>query len=165
MINVETYNPENNSSNLYHYEISGLKNYWLSSELYEIGDYQGEETITILEIHNIDAAIGMHLCQLDRKIGPREVRFLRLQMAYNQKALGEKLGYKDGQMVGRAEQLSDNYKALSDQADLLLRLRYLAWLASDHSHADYEYKHKARYMMNHEKRLTAADDAQWAMCA
>ena len=45
-----------------------------------LGAAKPAAALRLLEIDNIQAAIGMHICGLVRPLGPREIRFLRSEM-------------------------------------------------------------------------------------
>ena len=113
---------------LYHYTASGLDNYWLSSKLYESDEYDGQKTISFSKLDQIHAAIGMHICSLNRPLEAKEVRFLRTEIGLSQADLGQALGYKDKQRVAAAEKQGAKRVALLGPADLLLRNYYLNWL-------------------------------------
>ena len=115
---------------LYHYTSSGLDNYWLSGDLYEKGWVDGEEIIRFPQFDDVQAAIGMHICELHRLLGPREIRFLRGELNFSQRELGQALGYADKQIVLRAESRSKSYKPLIAAADMLLRHHYLGMLGA-----------------------------------
>jgi hypothetical protein len=109
----------------FHYTDSGLNNYWLGPGLFEMND-AGD--LRLLEFDNIQATIGMHICNLPRRLGPREVRFLRGEIGVSQSELGAMLGYKDKQRVLAAEKLDAEGVSLAVGADMLLRLHYLNML-------------------------------------
>lgn len=124
-IEVRDLSPDANREDYYHYSLSGLDNYWLAPGLFEINE---DGDLRLLELDNIQAAIGMHICGLVRPLGPREIRFLRSEMELSQAELGLILGYKDKQRVLAAEKLTDDRKPLAPSADMLLRSHYLGML-------------------------------------
>jgi hypothetical protein len=127
-IKVEPMDDDADKAALYHYTLSGLNNYWLTPELYEIGEYEGEETIRFVDLDDVHVAIGMHICEMRRPLGPREIRFLRGELGYSQTQLGHALGYKDKQTVLKAERVNDKREPLATPADLYLRALYLGML-------------------------------------
>ena len=114
---------------LFHFEMIGLSNYWLAPELVVRQEVNGEMTCSFPEFDNISAAIGLHLCDLPRLLGPKEVRWMRHELGHTQEKLGTILGYGDRQCVAKAE--SETGKRLSPSADELLRHAYLAHLIKD----------------------------------
>lgn len=127
VLKVEPLN-EANTEDMHHYRASGLDNYWLSPELYRRGQYDGMPTIRFPKLREIHAAIGRHVCSLDRHLGPREIQFLRIQMGLSQADIGKALGYKNKQLVAAAEKQGADRKPLHGVADLFLRSIYLNWL-------------------------------------
>lgn len=127
MMNIEVHDlsPDADRDEFYHYSLGGLNNYWLAPGLFEINE---DGDLRLLELDNIQAAIGMHICGLHRPLGPREIRFLRAEMGFSQTDLGIALGYKDKQRVLSAERLSEDRSPLMASADMLLRNHYLGML-------------------------------------
>lgn len=124
-IAVTEMSPDANKEGLHHYLLSGLTNYWLAPELFdenEAGD------LRLFQLDNVHAAIGMHICGLERPFGPHEVKFLRSELGFSQTQMGHALGYKDRQPILKAERIGNNRDALTPTADLLLRNVYLGWL-------------------------------------
>ena len=117
--------PDANKEGLHRYLLSGLTNYWLAPELFEENE-AGD--LRLFQLDNVHAAIGMHICGLERPAGPREVKFLRSEMEFSQTEMGHALGYKDRQPILKAERLGENRDPLTPTADLLLRNVYLGWL-------------------------------------
>jgi len=128
-IKVRNLSPDADRDEFYHYSLSGLNNYWLAPELFEISK---DGDLRLLELDNIQAAIGMHLCRLRRPLGPHEIRFLRGEMAFSQTDLGRLLGYSDKQRVAAAEKRTDDRKPLAPTAEMLLRSHYLGMLGVHH---------------------------------
>ena len=124
-IEVHDLSPDADREKFYHYSLSGLDNYWLAPELFEISK---DGDVRLLELDNIQAGISMHICGLQRPLGPREIRFLRGELNFSQTELGRLLGYSDKQRVAAAEKLTDERKPLAPTADMLLRSRYLGML-------------------------------------
>ena len=124
-IEIRDLSPDADKAEYYHYSLSGLDNYWLAPGLFEINE---DGDLRLLELDNIQAAIGMHVCGLARPLGSREIRFLRSEMGLSQAELGLILGYKDRQRVLAAEKLTNGRKPLAPSADMLLRSHYLGML-------------------------------------
>ena len=124
-IKVRNLSPDADREQFYHYNLSGLDNYWLAPGLFEISE---DGDLRLLALDNIHAAIGLHLCRLRRPLGPREIRFLRGEMAFSQTDLGRLLGYSDKQRIAAAEKRNERRKPLAPTADMLLRSHYLGML-------------------------------------
>lgn len=124
-IEVHDLSPDADREQFYHYSLSGLNNYWLAPGLFEISK---DGDLRLLELDNIQAAIGMHICGLQRPLGPREIRFLRGELNFSQTELGRLLGYSDKQRVAAAEKRTDDRKPLAPTADMLLRSHYLGMI-------------------------------------
>ena len=125
-ITIKPFPNDVDESNSHHFTASGLRNYWLSKKLVNEHNIDGDIAYSYPNIENINAVIGIHICSLQRNLGPREVRFLRIAIDLSQKALGAKLGFNDDQMVNRAESLKDDrYLALQSAPDTLIRCFYL----------------------------------------
>ena len=115
------------TTGLYHYIGSGLDNYWLAPNLYELGEHKGIKTISFPRLYDVQSAIGMHICAVPRPLAPREVRFLRSEIGLSQTDMGHALGYSDKTQIEAAEK-KEATAPLSGSADLLLRNIYLTWL-------------------------------------
>ena len=103
LITIAPLDDDGTANGLYHYKICGLDNYWLTPNLYERGLTEGIETLTFSRLFDVQTAIGMHVCSLDRPLAGKEVRFLRTDISYTQTEQGSVLGYKDKQRVAAAE--------------------------------------------------------------
>ncbi len=116
-------------SQSHHFTASGLRNYWLSKKLVKEHNIDGDIAYSYPNLENINAAIGVDICSLQRNLGPRELRFLRIAINLSQRALGAKLGFNDDQMVNLAESLNnDRYAPLQSAPDTLIRGFYLGSL-------------------------------------
>jgi len=131
-ITIKAMTDDADLANWHHYTESGLSNYWLSEHLFLSEIIDGEEYISYPQFENIHAAIGINLCELQRGLGPREIKFLRKELSLTQLALGKKFGLADDQIVSRAESLSkERHSPLSKSNDALLRIFYLKSLFLD----------------------------------
>ena len=138
-IEVHDLSPDADREEFHHYSLSGLNNYWLAPVLFEINE---DGDLRLLEFDNIQAAIGIHICELQRPLGPREIRFLRGEMGFSQTDLGIALGYRDKQRVLSAEKLSEDRKPLNTPADMLLRRHYLGMIGK-HDLVGDDYRNAA----------------------
>jgi transcriptional regulator with XRE-family HTH domain len=155
-------------SDLYHYKVCGLDNYWLTPDLYERGLTDGRETLTFPRLFDVQAAIGMHLCSLGRPLTGKEVRFLRTDIGYTQSELGSVLGYKDKQRVAAAEKAGETTTGrsppLAGPADLLLRHVYLAWLGQQPL-VGKDYRERALTLGRALQIPALADEQVWKVAA
>ena len=156
--------PLADAEGLYHYKESGLDNYWLSPDLYELGEYDGMETVTFSKLFDIQAAIGMHICSFDRPLGPKEIRFLRTELGFSQADMGRALGYKDKQRVAAAEKQNTSRQALLGPADLLLRQLYLGYLGQQPLIGE-EYKARALHVGQLLNQPCLVEEQNWQIAA
>ena len=168
LITIAPLDDDGTANGLYHYKICGLDNYWLTPDLYERGPTEGIETPTYPRLFDVQAAIGMHVCSLDRPLTGKEVRFLRTDIGYTQSELGNVLGYKDKQRVaavGKAgAQEAGNSRPLAGPADLLLRHVYLAWLGQQPL-VGQAYGHRALKLGQALHRPALPDEQIWKVAA
>ena len=155
-------------NDLYHYKICGLDNYWLTPDLYDRGFTDGRETLTFPRLFDVQAAIGIHVCSLDRPLTGKEVRFLRTDIGYTQSELGNVLGYKDKQRVAAAEKAgemsAERSSPLAGPADLLLRHVYLAWLGHQ-TPVGQAYRERALTLGRALQMPALADKQVWKVAA
>jgi len=150
---------------LYHYTESGLNNYWLSPSLYEEGEFNGQKTIAFLKLDEMQTAIGLHICSLGRRLGPLEIRFLRGELDYSQRELGEALGFADKQCIAKAERQNDKHEALSATADLLLRNLYLRHLGDGAHLIEDNYRQEALKLAQDLRKPYLAETHNWKLAA
>ena len=125
-------------SALHQFTASGLNNYWLAKSLFVAEEIDGETYYSYPHFEKIMAAIGLYICGLPRILGPLEVKFLRLEIDVSQKQLGHELGYRDEQIISRAESHNVNRHApLQKAEDTLLRFFYLRKIESNTEFDDY----------------------------
>ena len=168
LITIAPLDNEGGVSDLYHYKVCGLDNYWLTPDLYKRGLTDGRETLTFPRLFDVQAAIGMHVCSLDRPLTGKEVRFLRTDIGYTQSELGCALGYKDKQRVAAAEKAAETAAGgsgpLAGTADLLLRHVYLAWLGHQ-PQVGQAYRDRALTLGRALQRPSLADEQVWKVAA
>lgn len=156
--------PLADTEGLYHYRDCGLDKYWLSPDLYELGEYDGMETVTFSKLDEIQATIGMHICSFDRPLGPKEIRFLRTELGFSQADMGRALGYRDKQRVAAAEKQDTSRQALLGPADLLLRQLYLGSVGQQPLIGD-AYKSRALSLGKSLTQPHLVDDQNWQIAA
>ena len=154
-----------NTDGLYHYTVSGLNNYWLEPGLFEISEYEGEEYITFPHLFDLNAAIGMHICRLQRPLGPLEIRFIRGELDFSQAELGAVLGFKDKQRVAKAELLTDGRQFLNAAADMLLRHIYMDILGFSPLVGDDIRQAAAEMGKNMTNRRQIIEEENWQLAA
>ena len=91
-----------------------------------IHSIDGEEYISYPQFENVNAAIGINVCELHRGLGPLELKFLRTELGLTQIELGKKFGLTDDQVVSHAESTNtERHSPLTKSNDALLRIFYL----------------------------------------
>ena len=163
-IQVERLNAGDDTGKLYHYTASGLNNYWLSPDLFERDEKRGKPVIIFPKLFEMHAAIAMHICNFERRLGPREIRYLRGELDWSQNDLGIALGYRDKQMVATAEKLGEDRKPLSNRADLLLRRLYLE-SAPEQNYAHHDYHQQALALGRSLNRPQPTEIDHWQLAA
>ena len=104
----------------YQYRHCGLENVYLANG-YTIKDTPYGEAISIRDIDGLHCAIGMYLVREKKTLTGPEARFLRHELDFSQRTLGELLN-KSNQAVARWEKGKSKIDGPSDR---LLRLLYL----------------------------------------
>lgn len=104
-----------------HYDWCGLDDVYLLSGYECIPTADGDD-IVIKNMDELHKAIGMHLARHKKALNGKEIRFLRHELDYSQKTLGEILGVS-AQMVARYEKQET---PIPEPAEMLLRLIYLS---------------------------------------
>ena len=113
----------------HHYIESGLDNIWLESGFTRHSTAYGDG-VSIHDSQALHRAIGTRLTGLPIALNGAELRFLRLEMDFSQKALGSLLGV-DEQAIRRWEKARS--RPISGPADRLLRALYVEWVDGDES--------------------------------
>ena len=109
---------------LYHYAESGLNEVYLANG-YNVCKMDDEEYVSIENVDALHDAIGHFLIANRRRLGPKEIRFLRKEMGMTQRELATALQTEE-QNVARWEKGKDaGGSAANGSADLLLRLLYI----------------------------------------
>jgi DNA-binding transcriptional regulator YiaG len=137
VITIQTLSDEDDLSKWHHFTSSGLDNYWLSEQLFNKEEYDGDIYYSYPQYDNIMAAIGVNICELPRILGPKEIKFLRAEMDMPQATLAAKLGYTDAQPVSLAESLNTRHKPLPRAEDAWVRKFYLETIENSEDVADY----------------------------
>lgn len=93
----------------------------------------GEEYLSIHDLDELHAAIGVFLIRNRKKLGPKELRFLRTEMGLSQKELAEAINATE-QQVGRWERESCG---MAGPADRLVRLLYAMSVMTEEERAAF----------------------------
>lgn len=104
--------------NGFHYRSCGLDNVYLLNG-FEVRELGGSESVAIHDLEGLHRAIAEQLIEKPAPLTGSEFRFLRVEMDFSQKALGNLLGVTD-QAVANWEKGQTNKIPLS--ADTLVRL-------------------------------------------
>lgn len=108
------------ASKPYHYKECGLDNIYLGSG-FSIEVIDDEETVSVHNVEGLWKAIGLDLVTRRKTLSPKEIRFLRTQMAKTQSELARLLRVDD-QTVARWEKKKSK---IPGPADLGLRMLFL----------------------------------------
>lgn len=104
--------------NGFHYRSCGLDNVYLLNG-FEVRELGGSESVAIHDLEGLHRAIAEQLIEKPAPLTGNEFRFLRVEMDFSQKALGNLLGVSD-QAVANWEKGQTKNIPLS--ADTLVRL-------------------------------------------
>lgn len=104
---------------MYHYTLCGLDNIYLNNG-YTIKDTPYGETVSIQDIKGLHKVIGLSIIESPNPLTPKEIKFLRKEMDWSQKALAEMLSVRE--ITVRKWESGDN--TISGTADRLLRVLY-----------------------------------------
>jgi putative transcriptional regulator len=102
----------------FHYKTSGLENVYLLNG-YEVRELEGSRAVAIHNLEGLHRAIASQLIEKPAPLTGKELRFLRVEMDFSQKALGQLLGVTD-QAVAKWEK--GQTKSIPRGADTLVRL-------------------------------------------
>ena len=102
----------------FHYKTSGLENIYLLNG-YEVRELEGSRAVAIHNLEGLHRAIASQLIEKPAPLTGKELRFLRVEMDFSQKALGQLLGVTD-QAVAKWEK--GQTKSIPRGADTLIRL-------------------------------------------
>ena len=102
----------------FHYKSSGLENVFLLNG-YEVRELEGSRAVAIHDLEGLHRAIASQLVGKPAPLTGKELRFLRVEMDFSQKALGQLLGVTD-QAVAKWEK--GQIKSIPRGADTLVRL-------------------------------------------
>jgi hypothetical protein len=158
-ITIQTISDDDLLSDKFHqFTKSGLNNYWLAKELYNKEEFEGDTFYTYPQFDNVMAAIGLHICTLPRLLGPREVKFLRIEMGASQISMAHKIGYADDQVISKAESLNmERYKPFKNSSDALIRFYYLLALRESKDVDEYLSKNANQLLDDVQAQHTVID--------
>lgn len=104
---------------MFHYTSCGLRGIWLRNGYVETKTDYGE-AIAINDVEGLHKAIGINLVKNRKRLSGAEVRFLRKELDWSQRKLGEILGVSENTVRGW-----ENHRIkISNPADRLLRGLY-----------------------------------------
>lgn len=102
----------------FHYKSCGLENVFLLNG-YEVRELEGSRAVAIHDLQGLHRAIAEQLIEKPAPLTGKELRFLRVEMDFSQKALGQLLGVTD-QAVAKWEK--GQTKKLPNAVNTLIRL-------------------------------------------
>jgi len=102
----------------FHYKSCGLENVFLLNG-YEVRELEGSRAVAIHDLQGLHRAIASQLVEKPAPLTGKELRFLRVEMNFSQKALGQLLGVTD-QAVAKWEK--GQTKSIPRGTDTLVRL-------------------------------------------
>lgn len=102
----------------FHYKSCGLDHVFLLNG-YEVRELGGSRAVAIHDLEGLHRAIASQLIEKPAPLTGQELRFLRVEMDFSQKALGQLLGVTD-QAVAKWEK--GQTKKIAKTADTLVRL-------------------------------------------
>lgn len=102
----------------FHYKSCGLDNVFLLNG-YEVRELEGSRAVAIHDLKGLHRAIAEQLIEKRAPLTGKELRFLRVEMDFSQKALGQLLGVTD-QAVAKWEK--GQTKKLPNAVNTLIRL-------------------------------------------
>lgn len=102
----------------FHYQSCGLDNVFLLNG-YEVRELDGSRAVAIHDLEGLHRAIAEQLIEKPAPLSCKEFRFLRVEMDFSQKALGDFLGVTD-QAVAKWEK--GQTKSIPRSADTLVRV-------------------------------------------
>jgi len=102
----------------FHYKSCGLENVFLLNG-YEVRELEGSRAVAIHDLEGLHRAIAEQLIEKPAPLTGKEFRFLRVEMDFSQKALGDLLGVTD-QAVAKWEK--GQTRKLPNAVNTLIRL-------------------------------------------
>ena len=104
---------------MYKYTLCGLDNVYLNNG-YVVKDSPYGETVSIQDIKGLHKAIGLSIIESPNPLTAKEIKFLRKEMDWSQKALAEMLDVKEVTV----RKWENGTNTISGTADRLLRVLY-----------------------------------------
>lgn len=105
---------------LYHYTECGLSNVYLASG-YSLEVLDGEEYFSVTDFDGLHYVIAMDLVTSKFLLSAESFKFLRIELDFSQKKLGDRMGV-DQQTIARWEKQQTSIPKL---ADVIIRALYL----------------------------------------
>lgn len=102
----------------FHYKSCGLDNVYLLNG-FDVRVLDGSKSVAIHDLEGLHRAIAAQLIEKPARLTGQELRFLRVEMDFSQKALGQLLGVTD-QSIAKWEK--GQTKKITKTADTLVRL-------------------------------------------
>ena len=112
---------------MHHYTECGLSYVYLKNG-YEVIEEDGEKHFSVHDLHNLHKTIGKHIINQGQPITGEQARYVRIELNYSQKQLGELLGV-DTQTVARWEK--EQTQGISRAVDATLRSLYAEFIDED----------------------------------
>jgi putative transcriptional regulator len=100
--------------NMFHYKSCGLDNIWLKNGFDKRQTNEGSG-YSIHDIDNLHRVIAKGIIEKPAPISGKEFRFLRIEMEFSQKAIGDLMDKTD-QMIAKWEKGENNVPVLADAA-------------------------------------------------
>lgn len=110
-------------STLFHYQDCGLPNIWLRNG-FDIMNTPFGEAVSIHNVTDLHAAIGLYLTENKVLLNGADIRFLRKELDFSQLALAEVLGVSESTM----RNWETERQAITIAADRMLRLIYREYI-------------------------------------
>lgn len=115
----------------YHYVESGLPNVWLLSG-YEIVESPYGEGVSIQDLEGLHRCLARSLCDKPKRLTGAEFRFLRRELDFSQKMMGELLGI-DARQIRNVEH---SEKPVKEPYNRLIRHMYMATIDPKNSYLE-----------------------------
>ena len=148
-----------NETTGYHYVESGLPNVWLQSG-YEVVESPYGEGVSIQDLEGLHRCLARSLCDKPKRLTGAEFRFLRRELDFSQKMMGELLGI-DARQIRNVEH---GEKLVKEPYNRLIRHMYMATIDPKNSYLELFNRLRSLDIEWHnELKLSKdADDQTWS---